>query len=292
MRINLGQLLTAAACLLTLSSHAIEVVDDRGVTVRLAAAPQRIVSVLPSLTETVCALGQCQRLVGVDRYSNWPESVKLLPQVGGGLDPNIESIVALRPDVVLMAASSRAAERLEALGLKVVVCEPKTHKDVQRVIAILGRLLDVPDAQKVWAGIETSMQAAARSLPESARGKRVYFEVNRGLYGAGELSFIGETLTRLGVKNILPAKLGPFPKINPEFVVRANPDVIMVGAGGFEGMTDRPGWSNIRAIREDGLCVFALDQSDVLVRPGPRMAEAANIMAKCLVDKARGAKRL
>lgn len=292
MRINLGQLLTAAACLLTLSSHAIEVVDDRGVTVRLAAAPQRIVSVLPSLTETVCALGQCQRLVGVDRYSNWPESVKLLPQVGGGLDPNIESIVALRPDVVLMAASSRAAERLEALGLKVVVCEPKTHKDVQRVIAILGRLLDVPDAQKVWAGIEASMQAAARSLPESARGKRVYFEVNRGLYGAGELSFIGETLTRLGVKNILPAKLGPFPKINPEFVVRANPDVIMVGAGGFEGMTDRPGWSNIRAIREDGLCVFALDQSDVLVRPGPRMAEAANIMAKCLVDKARGAKRL
>ena len=290
-RFNLSQLLTTAACLLTLSSHAIEVVDDRGVTVTLAAAPQRIVSVLPSLTETVCALGQCQRLVGVDRYSNWPESVKLLPQLGGGLDPNIESIVALRPDVVLMAASPRAAERLEALGLKVVVCEPKTHKDVQRVIAILGRLLDVPDAQKVWAGIDASMQAAARTVPESARGKRVYFEVNRGPYGAGELSFIGETLTRLGVKNILPAELGLFPKINPEFVVRANPDVIMVGARNFEGMTDRPGWSNIRAIREDGLCVFALDQSDVLVRPGPRMAEAANIMAKCLVEKAHAAKR-
>ena len=136
------------------------------------------------------------------------------------------------------------------------------------------------------------MQAAARSLPESARGKRVYFEVNRAPYGASESSFIGETLTRLGVKNILPAKLGPFPKINPEFVVRANPDIIMVGARGFEGMTDRPGWSQIRAIRNDGLCVFALDQSDVLVRPGPRMAEAANIMAKCLVDKSRGAKRL
>ena len=288
---NLSRSFAAAAALLSLSSQAIEVLDDRGVTVTFAAAPQRIVSVLPSLTETVCALGQCQRLVGVDRYSNWPLSVKLLPQVGGGLDPNIESIVALRPDVVLMAASSRAAERLEALGLKVVVCEPKTHKDVQRVIATLGRLLDVPDAQKVWVAIEASMQAAARSLPESARGKRVYFEVNRAPYGAGESSFIGETLTRLGVKNILPAKLGPFPKINPEFVVRANPDVIMVGARGFEGMTDRPGWSNIRAIRDDGLCVFALDQSDVLVRPGPRMAEAAHIMAKCLVDKSLGAKR-
>ena len=289
---KLRQVLAAAALLVTLTSHAIEVVDDRGVTVTLTAVPQSIVSVLPALTETVCALGQCQRLVGVDRYSNWPESVKLLPQVGGGLDPNIESIVALRPDVVLMAASTRAAERLEALGLKVVVCEPKTHADVQRVITILGRLLDVPDAQKLWRAIEASMQTAALSLPENVRGMRVYFEVNRGPYGAGESSFIGETLTRLGVKNILSAKLGPFPKINPEFVVRANPDVIMVGARGFEGMTDRPGWANMRAIREDALCVFALDQSDVLVRPGPRMAEAANIMAKCLVDKARGAKRL
>ena len=292
IRIKLTRLVGAAVLLLGVSSHAIEIIDERGGTVAFAAAPQRIVSVLPSLTETVCALGQCQRLVGVDRYSNWPERVKTLPQVGGGMDPNIEAIVELRPDVVLMAASSRAAERLEALGLKVVVCEPKTHNDVQRVIATLGRLLDVPDAQKVWAGIEASMQAAARSLPESARGKRVYFEVNRAPYGASESSFIGETLTRLGVKNILPAKLGPFPKINPEFVVRANPDIIMVGARGFEGMTDRPGWSNIRAIRDDGLCVFALDQSDVLVRPGPRMAEAANIMAKCLVDKSRGAKKL
>jgi len=291
IHINLSRLLAAAALCLALSSHAIQVVDDRGVTVTLAAVPQRIVSVLPSLTETVCALGQCQRLVGVDRNSNWPDSVKLLPQVGGGLDLNVESIVALRPDVVLMAASSRLAERLEALGLKVVVCEPKTHKDVQRVIATLGRLLNVPDAQKVWLAIDANMQAAARSLPQSVRGKRVYFEVNSGPYGAGESSFIGETLTRLGVINILPGTLGPFPKINPEFVVRANPDVIMVGARGFEGMTDRPGWSNIRAIREDGVCVFALDQSDVLVRPGPRMAEAAIIMAKCLVDKAHGAKK-
>jgi iron complex transport system substrate-binding protein len=283
--------LSAAVALFALSSHAIEVVDDRGVTVRLATVPQRIVSVLPSLTETVCALGHCKRLVGVDRYSNWPESVKLLPKVGGGLDPNIEAIVALRPDVVLIAASSRAAERLESLGLKVVVCEPKTHKDVQRVIATLGRLLEVADAQTVWDDIEAGMEAAKRSLPASVRGKLVYFEVNRGPYGAGESSFIGETLSRLGVKNILPAALGPFPKINPEFVVRANPDVIMVGARGFEGMTDRPGWSNIRALREDGLCVFAVDQSDALVRPGPRMAEAAHIIAKCLIDKARIAKK-
>lgn len=90
----------------------VRVTDDRGRTVALPQVPQRIVSLLPSLTETVCALDQCHRLVGVDRYSNYPASVQKLPKVGGGLDPNIEAIVALRPDVVVMSVSSRAGERL------------------------------------------------------------------------------------------------------------------------------------------------------------------------------------
>ena len=102
-------------------AQAVQVTDDQGVTLTLPKAPQRIVSLLPSLTETVCALGQCQRLVGVDRYSNFPESVKKLPQVGGGMDPNIEAIVALHPDVVLAALSSRWAQRLTALGIPVSV---------------------------------------------------------------------------------------------------------------------------------------------------------------------------
>ena len=112
------------------AAQALQVTDDRGVTLNFAQAPQRIVSLLPSLAETVCELGHCGRLVGVDRYSNYPASLQKLPQVGGGLDPNIEAIVALKPDVVLMAKSSRAGERLEALGLKVVALEPKTHADV------------------------------------------------------------------------------------------------------------------------------------------------------------------
>ena len=106
-----------------------EIVDDAGQRTRLDAAPARVVSLLPSLTETVCALGACERLVGVDRYSNWPASVQKLPQLGGGLDPNIEAVVAARPDVVLIGTSSRAAVRLRALGLKVVALEPRTRAD-------------------------------------------------------------------------------------------------------------------------------------------------------------------
>ena len=273
-----------------------DVTDDRGVVVHFKQSPQRIVSILPSLAESVCELGRCQRLVGVDRYSNWPLSLTRLPQVGGGLDANIEAIVALKPDVVLMAVSSRAFDRLEALGVKVVALEPKTHADVQRVLMKLGQLLDVPEEQgaaRVWRNIEAGLTAAAKLMPARGAGSSsgakpptVYFEVNPAPYAAGESSFMGETLTRLGAKNIIPAALGPFPKINPEFVVRANPDVIMVGLRGSAGFEQRPGWAAMRALREKRLCVFSNDDADVLVRPGPRMAEAAMLMAQCLKDKA------
>jgi iron complex transport system substrate-binding protein len=266
----------------------LQVTDDRGVNVRWDAPPQRIVSLLPSLTETVCELGQCHRLVGVDRYSNWPVAIAALPRVGGGMDPNVEAIVALRPDVVLLAQSSRVVQRLESLGLKVVALEPKSHADVQRVLGKVAQVVgvDAQATQRIWRNIDAAVSAAAQSLPVRVKNTRVYFEVNRAPYGAGASSFIGETLTRLGVQNIVPATLGPFPKLNPEFVVRANPDVIMVGDRNFEGMTQRPGWRSIRAVREERLCVFANDESDVLVRPGPRMAEAARLMARCLQEKA------
>jgi iron complex transport system substrate-binding protein len=276
------------ACLgLWVPAFAATLTDERGITVSLPKPPQRIVSLLPSLTEMVCALGQCPRLVGVDRYSNYPEAVRKLPQVGGGIDPNIEAIVALKPDLVLLATSAQGAERLESLGLKVAALEPKTHADVQRVLTQLGQLLAVPDAQRVWRAIDDEVNAAAQSVPVSARGVRVYFEVSSAPYAASESSFIGETLTRLGVRNIVAASLGPFPKLNPEFVVRANPDLIMVGDRPDVRLEQRPGWSTMRALRNKRVCMFTPEQSDMLVRPGPRMAEGARLMVQCLSDKGR-----
>lgn len=270
----------------SLAALAVEVTDERGVTVSLPQPPQRIVSLLPSLTEGVCALGACSRLVGVDNYSNSPNAVRTLPQLGGGLDPNVEAIVALRPDAVLLAKSSRVTQRLEALGLKVVVLEPKSHADVRRVLGKLDQVLGTREAPNVWRVIDASVSAAAQSLPDRAKGLRVYFEVNSAPFAAGESSFIGETLTRLGARNIVPASLGPFPKLNPEYVVRANPDLIMVSVRSAQGLEQRPGWGGIRAVREGRICRFSADESDVLVRPGPRMDEAARLMARCLAEKA------
>ena len=190
---------------------------------------------------------------------------------------------------LLRADSTRASERLEALGLTVVALEPKTHADVRRVLGVVSDLLGVPRAQgsdRLWRVIDAGVQAAAQSLPPKAKNARVYFEVSRGPYAAGESSFIGESLARLGVRNVVPASLGPFPRLNPEFVVRANPDIIMIGNRSMQAMVPYPGWASMRAIRENRLCVFGPGDSDVVVRPGPRMAEAARIMARCLAEKA------
>lgn len=272
--------------LMATSVHAVDVTDDRQITVHFKQTPQRIVSVLPSLTESVCALGHCARLVGVDRYSNYPASVRALPQVGGGLDPGIEAIAALKPDVVLMATSARAAERLEGLGIKVLALNPQSQADVHRILRKLGQLLEVPDVERIWHEMDKGMTAAAKTLPASVKTLKVYYEVSNAPYAAGESSFIGETLARLGAGNIVPASLGPFPKLNPEFIVRANPDLIMISERDFASLAGRPGWASIRALRENRVCAYTSAESDVLVRPGPRMAEAAQIMARCLKSKA------
>jgi iron complex transport system substrate-binding protein len=200
---------------LALPAHALQLTDDLGQNVAFDQPPRRIVSLLPSLTEFVCVLGACERLVGVDDYSDYPASVRKLPHVGGLEDARVESIVGLRPDLVLVPTSSRALPRLQALGLKVLALEPRTFADVRRMLALLGPVLAAKDAQQVWREIERGVAAAAAALPHELRGTRVYFEVSTAPYAAGEASFIGELLARIGARNIVPAALGPFPKLNP-----------------------------------------------------------------------------
>lgn len=274
------------------AAHAgIDVVDDRGAHVHFAQPPQRIVSLLPSLTETVCALDACSRLVGVDDYSTAPASVRKLPHVGGLEDARVETIVALHPDLVLSATSSRALQRLQALGLPVVALEPRTFADTRRVLEVLGPLLAARDAQAVWREIGQGVAAAARRLPAALHGTRVYVEVGAAPYAASAGSFIGELLARLGLVDVVPAALGPFPKLNPEFVVRADPQVILLPRADAAGLRQRPGWERIAAVRDGRVCALDAAQADVLMRAGPRLGEAANLLVDCMQGQLAGATR-
>jgi iron complex transport system substrate-binding protein len=263
---------------------AVTVEDDRGRRIEIPAPPQRVVSLLPSLTETVCALGRCAALVGTDRFSNWPAAVLALPKLGGLEDTQVERIVALKPDVVFAASSQRLVDRLEALGQRVVTLEPKSLADSRRVIGIVAAVLGDPAAgEALWQRSEARVQVAAARVPAALRGNRVYFEVASAPYAAGEASFVGELLSRLGLANVVPASLGPFPKLNPEFVVRAQPQIVMATARTIAEMPQRPGWDRLSALTDRRTCGFDAPAWDTLVRPGPRLADGAEHLAACLV---------
>lgn len=282
----MGKFIALFLCLLLNHASAVTITDDRGVRVTLNTPPQRIITLLPSLAETVCVLGACNRLVGTDNFANWPEEVKKLPKLGGLDDTSLEALVRLKPDVVLAARSTRLLPRLESLGIKVLALEPQTQQDVKRVMHTVAHALQLPQADQaadmLWQKAVESMDQAKRNMPAQAVGRTVYFEASTGGYAAGEASFIGEVMLHLGLRNIVPAAMGAFPQLNPEYVVRANPEVMLLAEPLAMNVHQRPGWSGLSAIKQHQICAFNASQGDVLVRPGPRLGEAAHIIVQCL----------
>jgi iron complex transport system substrate-binding protein len=276
---------SAAAAPMALADGPIVLRDAAQHELRLEHPPHRIITLLPSLTETVCALHECARLIATDRYSDWPDSVKALPKTGGLDDSQIELIVSLKPDVVILAHAPRVTDRLRELGVPTFVVETHTYADISRTVSAIGELLAVADqAASLNRDIENSVAAVAVSARRDLQGRSplIYYEVDSGPYGAGPDSFIGELLARLGARNILTPDLGPFPKLNPEYVVRHDPDVIFVSPQEAPNLAHRPGWDQVRAVREKRICSFAPQVRDTIVRAGPRVAEGFKAMADCL----------
>lgn len=261
----------------------IEVADDRGGRVQLAAPARRVVSLLPSLTENICALGACDRLVAVDRWSNWPDVVRALPRAGGLEDADIEMILSRRPDLVVAAPSSKVAARLRSLGLQVAEFDAQSIDDVRRVNTMLGQLLgQEAQAERLWQRLQAQRAQARRAMLASSQGMRVYVEIGSTPYAASESSFIGELLADLGTRNVVPKALGPYPQINPEFVLRADPRVIIVAQSDAAAMGLRPGWGSLDAMRQRRVCAMPAAEFDVIVRPGPRLGDAALLLSRCL----------
>ncbi len=260
-----------------------------GLAAPLAQAQQqaqqhRIITLSPSLTEAVCALGHCAELVGTDRYSSWPGTVAKLPKVGGLQDAQIERIVALRPDMVLLGPRSRAGDRLSALGVPVQVFDARTHADLKRMLLSVGQSLgESARAAELVARIDRELDAAARRVPAHLRGRSVYIEVGIGPTAASAASFIGETMARLGLVNVVGGELGLFPRISPEMVVRRAPDLVIGPQATLSGVAERPGWSSMAALRQHQVCQLDADRMDLLSRPGPRLGEAAHMLVDCLL---------
>lgn len=271
--------LAAAGAQATITVH-----DDTGSALTLAQPATRVVTLLPSLTETVCELQACERLVGIDRFSDWPASVRGLPRLGGLEDTQVERLVALKPDLVLVARSTRALARLRGLGLPVLALEPQNAADTTRVIATVAAALGQGEAgARLQQRLRERMAAAAARVPAAWRGQALYVEVASTPFAAGEASFIGETLRTLGLANIVPAAMGPFPQLNPEFVLRAQPALVLASRRAAAELPRRPGWQRLRALAEGRVCALDAEPWNALVRPGPRAAVAAEALVDCLV---------
>jgi iron complex transport system substrate-binding protein len=277
--------------LLWQSANAVTVVDDRQKQVSLETAPQRIITLMPSLAETVCELGACSKLVGTDNYADWPHSVKALPKLGGLYDASVEAIVRLHPDVVFAAKSTRIITRLESLGIKVIALEPQTLQDVERSMHTIAQVLHLPHpdaaADRLWQRAMLRIDKAANHLPATSKGASVYFEASTGAYAAGEASFIGGIMRKLGLRNIVGADMAAFPQLSPEYVVRASPQWVLLSESAQSDISLRPGWRDMAAIQAGQVCVFSHEQSQILVRPGPRMGEAAEAIVACLNKAAK-----
>jgi iron complex transport system substrate-binding protein len=193
--------------------------------------------------------------------------------------------VRLRPDVVLLSLSQRITGRLQELGVHSVALDTQTFGHIARSVALVGQVLGLPERAKA---LNDEIDRSVRAVSESARARRhgagpsVYVEVDRAPYAAGADSFIGEMLARLGARNIVTPDLGPFPRLNPEYVVRHDPDVIIVTEEELPDFAARPGWSEIRAVKEKRVCSFPPDTRYMIERPGPRVADGMQALETCL----------
>ena len=268
------------------TSYPLVVTDDLGRTVTIPAEPQRIVVMLPSATETLCAVGACDRIVATDDYSNWPAEVADKPKAGGLYNPNVELIASFEPDLVISSKYGKLAEALEKLGLTVYAVNTQTYDDIFRTARNLGRLVNrEAEAEALVARINQQVYALESQAAKAKDRPTVYYEIDATPYTVGPDSFIGTLIKKARGVNVIPAELGLFPKISPELVVEKNPEVIVLGDAPY-GVTaakiaERPGWAGIRAIQDGRVCELTKEQTDVVHRPGPRVAEGLKVLIDC-----------
>jgi iron complex transport system substrate-binding protein len=267
--------------------------DGLGREVKLAGPAQRIVSLAPSNTEILFAVGAGQQVVGCDDFSDFPEATKALPKIGSLQKQNTEQIVALKPDLVL-AAEINSQEQIKALtdlGLTVYyLSNPKTIEDMYTNLEIVAKLTG---HETETAKLVESLQARVAAVDEKIKGATtkpvVFYELDSTdpakPWSAGPGTFIDLLLARAGGVNLTTAAgiTDAYPQVSVEQVVSTDPDLILLGDAMWgvtvESVGQRPGWDKLKAVT--GNQVHPFDDNTVS-RPGPRLVDGLEALAKLL----------
>ena len=266
-----------------------DLVDDAGTRVALAASPRRIVSLIPATTELLFALGAGDRVIGRTTWCDYPAEAARVPDLGNGIGPNVEAVVAARPDLVLLyksAANRDAADRMRSLGIPTLELATDRMEDFDRITLLLGRALGLSEAARALvARTTTELDAASRPTAQQSERPTVFILAwDRPPMTLGRGSFLSEIVERAGARNVfddLPSSSAP---ISIEAVVARDPDFILVSSEGDPEIAGRPEWRTVRAVRERR---FLRVRGSEFNRPSPRMPDAVRKLAGALAAAGR-----
>jgi iron complex transport system substrate-binding protein len=265
-----------------------EVVDEFGRTLRVPQLPTRIVSLAPSLTETLYALGVQDRLVGDTDYCDYPADAQKKKKVGGPINPNLEEIAALHPDLVLVTREINRLDTvraLDTLGIPAYATDARNVDEILSTTQKLADLLGVPEAGK---SLTTDLHARLTALHaklETIPPSRVLFIVwTEPLISVGKNTFIADALRKADATSIVESTQD-WPQMSLEEVVRLRPEYLVfaeshsdAASREFEILANRPGWDILDAVRNHHFAVI----SDAVNRPAPRIVSAIEDLARQL----------
>ena len=270
--------------------------DSSGREVTLAKRPERIVSLAPSNTEILFALGLGDLVKGVTSYCNYPPEAKAKPTVGGFMDSSLEKIVSLRPDLVLATSGQdETVTALTSMGIPVVVLDAATVSGIAECIKVVGDLSGRrKEAQRLTSEIAQETKAIkdrVSNVPDSQRPKVLYLAWDGPILTVGPGTLIHDMITLAGGRNVAAAAREAYPVYSMEMVLMEDPDVILmprveVGLD-LEALRSRSEWRGIKAVKEGR--VFLLED-DLVSRPGPRAVQGLLQIAEALYPDKFGAK--
>lgn len=251
--------------------------DDLGRQVTIDRRPQRIISLSPSNTEILYAIGLNSQVVGVTTYCNYPPAAQACEKIGGFSDPNLEIIVALNPDLVV-AESIHGLQipSLEQAGIPVLVVEPKRLEDVSRAVELVGQATGQSEANRLADKIRDKIEEVESEVAGRSHRPLVFFEVwHEPLMTAGPGTLIDDLITACGGVNLAQDAATQYPEMGEEAIILRNPEVIVYpvshGITAGNPMNRSGGWQTIKAIKSGQ--VMAIDP-DIVSRAGPRVIQA------------------
>lgn len=272
--------------------------DDLGYKITMDKKPERIISLAPSNTEILFALGLDEEIVGVTTYANYPEAALSKEKIGTIYEPNIEKIYSLKPDLVLAAGINKleSIERLKELDLKVAGFNPRTVNDIFITLKKIGKLTGKSDtAREIVTDMYIQMSEIQDLVDKVLKDKprpKVFYEIwNDPLYTAGKGTFIDDVITLAGGINIGRKAHGAWPQYSMEKLLIENPDVYVSSPHSAphqvapESVKSRENFKNLKAIKNNR--VYVID-TDIINRPSPRIIEGLKQFVKAIFPELAG----